>query len=303
MQHYPIDSFKKAYRTGDLQQAYQKDWDTLTNEWHVVLDAVETDSVDQQVARRIFGRRSLFEKECPHVVSDFATAHDNYRLSMANEDTAQALHFLDRAFVESDSAAPIKTEWSYQNLINGQPQKVEQVASIRDTTVDLQLLYADAFAMTQEWDKAVDHLSKGKQLFTENPDSLLRPAIETRNDSLQWKIYRDLTYRDILPDSAAFVKILHRTKIRSIRKAIKQERWNLVEKYGRLIARDPFQPRYFDDYQKLVHHLAFQRNDNLVKRFIKKLSAMPLRDRYRERLQQERRWLEFISNESIDSLK
>ncbi|WP_441001407.1 hypothetical protein [Fodinibius sp. SL11] len=297
MENYPINALKEAYHTGNLSEAYQVDWKTLTNEWHASLDTVETDTVDQQVARRIFGMRSLFEKECPHVISDFAVAHDNYRLSLSNQDTAKALHFLDQALVEADSVEPIKTEWSYRNLVNGYSQKIRQAATLSDTTVDLQLLYADAFAMSGDWGKAIKYLNEGQRLYEESPDSLLKLALETRNDSVQWKIYRDMTYANLLPDDITFAKALYRTKIRSIRKAIEQEQWEKVANYGRLLLKETLQQRYFDDYQRLIHHLAFQKESTLAGRFIEKLSVMPLRERYRERLQQEREWIIFLKGD------
>lgn len=294
MGHYPIEFLKEAYRTGDIAEAYQTEWQTLAEKWHAVLDTVVTDTVDQQTAQRIFGMRSLFEKECPHVISDFVAAHDNYRFALASQDTGRALKYLDRALVEGDSALPIKTEWSFRNLVIGDPEKVQKAATLADTTVDLQLLYADAFAIGGSWEEAAGYLQKGKELFIENPDSLLKPALETRSDSLQWKIYRDMTYDDILPDSATFVKTLYRTKIRSTRKAIDQHQLEEVENYAKQLLHEPLQQEYFDEYQLVIHHLAFQGKGYLAKRLIKKLAAMPIRNRYSERLQQEREWIQFI---------
>jgi hypothetical protein len=298
MQNYPIEYLKEAYRTGNLRQAYQTDWKTLANKWHAMLDTVEVDSLDQQVARSIFGMRSLFEKECPHLVSDFATAHDNYRFSLATRDTARALQFLDKALVEADSAAPIKTEWSYRNLMTGHPQKVAHAASFQDTTVDLQLLYADAFAMIENWEEAEKYLSRGKKLFEEKPDSLLKPALETRSDRRQWQIYRAMTYDNILPDSATFDKAVHRTKVRSVRKAMEQERWQKMKLYADLLLEHSLEQKYFDDYRQLIHHLAFQGQVAMAEEMINKLSSTPLRMRYKERLQQERNWLEFFAPSS-----
>lgn len=297
MQHYPIELLKKAYRSGDVAEAYQLDWQTLTEQWHTVLDTVETDTLDHQVARRILGMPSLFEKDCPHVVSDLATAREQYRFALAERDTARALALLDQALIEADSIAPIKTEWSYRNLVSSNSEKVRQAASLQDTTVDLQLLYADAFAMAENWKKAADHLKQGQELFIENPDSLLEPALATRSNRWQWKVYRLLTYDNILPDSTVFAEALYRTKVRSLRKAIDQERWKKVVQYSRQLLKHPPRQRYFDDYQRLIHHLIFQRHFDLAEDFMKNLSSMLLRNRYRERLQQERKWLQFLRSE------
>lgn len=294
MENYPIESLKQAYKTGSLADAYADDWQTLTATWHRHLDSVQVDSVDQKVASRIFGIPSLFEKKCAHIVSDFAAAWDSYHFHLANQDTVQALKSLDRAVAESDSVPRIKSEWGYRQLVGGHPQKVQQAASLEDTTVDLQLLYADAFALARDWEKAQKHLKKGQQLFVANPDSIIEPAVVTRMDSLQWSIYRKMTYEDQLPDSATFAKAYYRTKIRSFEKAVDKEEWASVDAYARQLSAIPLHCRYFDAYQQIIHHLAFIGNTQLAKQLMKQVMELPLRERYKERLQQEREWIEFL---------
>lgn len=296
LDNYPVELLKKAYRTANIPRTYDTKWATLTEGWHQALNTVEVDTVDRRAASRIFGIPSLFEQECPHVVSDFAAAHDNYRFYQANGDTARALKFLDRSLAEADSLPPIKAEWSYQNLLDNNVKKVKQAASLRDTTVDLQLLYADAFAMTSDRQRAKTHFLQGRKLFNQDPDSLLEPAIKTRQNERQWEIYRQMTYRNELPDSATFSKALYRTKIRSLRKAMDHENWSLVQQYTWQLLDNTVQLRYFDDYQKLIHHLVFRGHFTMAETMIEKLSDMPLRARYRERLQQERKWIDFLKS-------
>jgi hypothetical protein len=294
MRNYPVESLKEAYRTGNIGRAYAENWEVLTQNWHQHLDSIQVDTLDRQVASRIFGIPSLFEQECPHVVSDFAIAFDNYQFRLANRDTSRALDFLDQAVAEADSAAPIKAEWSYQHLVNGHSRKVQQAASLKDTMVDLQLLYADAFAMSEEWGHTQQHITKAQKLFAQNPDSLLEPALVTRMDRQQWEIYRQMTYNNELPDPTTFSEAYYRTKVRSLPKAIDQERWDLVGIYAGQLSKIPLHDRYFDDYLQLIRHLSFRGNVELAHGLMEKVSAMPLRDRYRERLQQDREWLEFL---------
>lgn len=292
---YPAARFKKAYPSGNIAKFYPGNWQELATGWHQHLDSVQVDSVDQQVAGRIFGIPSLFEQRCPHVVSDFAAAMDNYEHRLAERDTLMALHFLDRALTEADSLAPIKAEWSYRQLMSGNPQTVQQAASRQDTTVELQLLYADAFAMTGDHTQALPFINRAKKLFVQHPDSVLAPALATRLNRRQWQIYRQMTYRHTLPDSSAFSEAYYRTKIRSLRKALETEQWQRVESYATQLLTIPLHLRYFDDYQDLIHQLAFLGKRELAARLIKKMSAASLRNRYRERLDQEKEWLLFLS--------
>lgn len=296
MKNYPISNLKEAYHTGDFTEAYETDWETLTQEWHQSLDFVETDTVDRKIARRIFSRPSLFEKECPHIVSDFGLAEDRYQFFLANRDTTRALEALDRAVVLSDSVPPMKAEWSYRNLMTGNPQKIQQAASLQDSTLDLQLLYADAFAMTNNEERARPHLDRAESLFEENPDSLLKPALTTRQNKRQWSIYRQMTYYNNLPDSLTFSEANHRTKIRSINKAIDNEQWLLVENYTQQLIDDSLQITYFDDYLHLVHHVSFKGKVELSDQIIEQLGELSLRERYRERLQQQENWVSFLES-------
>jgi len=296
MDNYPISDFKQAYRTGDIGQAYSTSWKTLTNGWHQHLDSVTVDSVDKKIASQIFGIKSLFEQPCPHVISDFAQAWDTYHFYQADHDSAKALKTLDRAVALADSLPPIKAEWSYQHLIAGKSRIVRKAASFQDTTVDLQLLYADAFAMDNNLLQAEDHIAEAQQLYARHPDSLEAPALATRLDRRQWNIYRKMTYQNELPDSSTFRVAYYRTKIRSLKKAIKHEKWETVNRYSEQLLRIPVHQRYFDDYQKLIHQLAFLGKYLKTQEWIDKISKLSLRNRYRERLQQEQKWLDFLKS-------
>ncbi len=295
MRRYPIANLKEAYRSGDLAGAYPKGWEQLTREWHQHLDSVQVDSVDQQVASQIYSIPSLFEQACPHVVSDFAETWDTFHFYEAERDTTKMLQALDKALSAADSVAPIKAQWSYHHLVNGDYQQVQQAAARQDTTVELQLLYADAFALFGNTNRAALFMDRAQNLFQQQPDSILKPALDTRLDSVQWQIYRQLTYYHNWPDSTTFAKANDRTKVRSVRKAIDRERWILVNQYAAQLVKEQLHQRYFDEYQRLIHHLAFQGNIELASRLIGKLSAISLRERYRERLEQERKWLLFLS--------
>ncbi|MGD8426403.1 MAG: hypothetical protein PVH63_02175 [Balneolaceae bacterium] len=297
MKNYPVSSLKEAYRSGDIAQAYSADWQSLTQGWHSHLDSVSIDSVDKNIAHRIFSIPSLFEQKCPHVVSDFARAWDQYHFYQADRDSARALTALDHALTVADSLAPIKAEWSFQHLQSGDIEKVENVANLQDTTVDLQLLYADAFAMDGDWKQALSHVSRAKQLYAIHPDSLKAPALATRLNRRQWEIYIAMTYKDILPDSTTFAKAYYRTKIRSLRKAIKQEGWVRFRAYARQLISMPLHQRYFDDYQRLIHQLAFLRAFTISQDWINKVATLPLRSRYQERLTKEQKWLIFLKTE------
>jgi len=290
---FAVDSLKKAYAAGKIAKYYPGGWSELTKRWHQHLDSVQVDSVDQQTARRIFAIPSLFEQKCPHKISDFARAWDKYQFHRANYDTTGVLTALNRARTYASDVLPVKAEWSYWHLLNADYQTVQQVASLQDTAIDNQLLYADAFALSGDWNQAEEHLQKGRRLFEADPDSLMKPALETRKDREQWEIYNRITYHNQFPDSVTFATALYRTKIRSLKKAMEQEKWSSVKQYSRWLLGDPLEVRYFDEYLEAIHQLAFLEIYPLAEEFIHRLSKEALRTRYRQRLEQEREWLRF----------
>ncbi|WP_138431214.1 hypothetical protein [Fodinibius saliphilus] len=296
MDNYPVKNLKRAYSTGSVEKAYKKDWMALTQEWHHQLDSVQVDSLDEQAAARIFSYPSLFEKKCPHVVSSFMEDWDQYRHALAVKDTARALKYIDEAVAVGDSVPPVKTEWSFRHLENGDFKLVQQVSSLQDTTVELQLLYADANMAIGDTIRARKHLKKGKALFVQEPDSLLGAALAVRMDQRQWELYRRMRYKNQLPDSAIISQMYYRSKIRSLQKAIVHERWPLLIVYAHELLRHPVQRRYFDAYQLLIHRLAFLGEGRLAKSLIKKIKALELRERYKERLSTEKNWITFLES-------
>lgn len=291
---YPVENIKKAYRLANIPEAYDTDWEKLTEEWHQVLDTVEVDTIDRQVASRIFGIPSLFEQDCPRVQSDFARAWDHYRLYRAGKDTARMLHYLDKALRHSAGAPGVKSEWVFQHLIAGHVDTVTTAIAPQDTSVDLQLLYADAFALADDWGSAQRHLERGRMLFAQNPDSVHEPAIATRQDERQWRRYLELRYEGRRLGDSEFAESYYRTKIRAIRQAIDERQWNYLENYGRRLLQYPLHMRYFDVYLDLIHYLGYRSNFETAHLWIDRLKEEPLRPRYRERLQKEEQWIFFL---------
>ncbi|TYP93826.1 hypothetical protein LX73_1539 [Fodinibius salinus] len=295
MNEYPISLLKEAYRTADIAASYGKDWQVLANGWHRHLDSISVDSADQQTASRIFRIPSLFEQACPHVLSNFAARWDEYRFLMASHDTTQALAALDDALAAADSVASVKIEWSFRQLVAGKFDKVNRVAALQDTTVEQHLLYADAFAMNGDIETARQYLRKARQLFNPKQDSLLKPGMQVRQDDWQWNIYRQLRYQNYWPDSVIFAKTNYHIKIRTLKKAIKEERWELVEQYGRQLLQVNPRKRYVDEYLLFIHELALQGNHKLAEQWRRVVSKLSLRRRQAEQLQNERGWLKFMS--------
>lgn len=296
LKNYPVASFKEAYRKGSISGAYQVSFEKLIEEWHGHLERVSVDSADQRIARRLFSMPSLFEKECPHVLSDFAVHWDNYRFHLAERDTSSAISSLDEAYRLKRDNLFIKAEWTFRNLKAGNPGKVQKEAAIKDTLADLQLLYADAFALTKDYAEAKKYLNKGAELFKDDPeaDSLFKAALETRLDSLQWGYYLDLRYNNRFFKKEVYRNLLYRSKVRTVEQAIEKKQWSKLSTYSRELYEFPADTQYFDTYLQMLHTLGYLQKWDLAEKWLTKLNSLHKRQRYRERLQQESSWIAFM---------
>jgi hypothetical protein len=295
LKNHPVSNFKEAYRSGDLADAYSKDLEELVANWHLHLDTVTVDSLDQQTAQRLFSMPSLFEKECPHLLSDFAEQVDRYLFYRAEKDTVKYLSHLDSAVALRPDNYGIKAEWSFRNLEAGNHNNVAERASMQDSSAELQMLYADARFLSGQMDFANRHLHQAKRLLQKKPDQpeALRIGIQTRSDSSQWSTYVDLRYRKQLPEQP-FDKLIYRTKIRAIEQAIEREAWDQLRFYAQRLLDDPADLQYFDTYNSLLHILGFLEEWDLADRWMQKLVHLNLRQRYLERLEQQTDWIEFL---------
>ncbi|SMO36710.1 hypothetical protein [Fodinibius sediminis] len=299
LRRFPVEMLKQAYRTGDIIEAYPQKWETMVKQWHEHLDSTEVDSVDRRRASRIYAIPSLLEKPCPHTVSNLASAWDKYRYFEIRGDTTRMLETVDKVFKLSDSLAAVKTEWSFRHLEARKYDSVQQVASLEDTTLDLQLLYADAYAQTGNAEVAKRHVEAARKLTTSPPNAMKKWALETRSDNRQWQIYRRLMYEHRLPDSTTFDEAVYRTQIRAVQAALEQEEWAVFNLYAGQLLQGSFHEVFFDDYLRLIHHLAFQGRREAAEAWIQKLGEQSLRPRHRERLRKEMEWNAYLADREV----
>lgn len=299
LNNHPVSSFKEVYGCGSISEAYQLPTDSLVKNWHQALDTVSVDSTDQQVAQRLYGFPSLFEQQCPHVQSDFARIWDQYEFYMAEGDTAQALQYLDRARKTSPEDLFVKNRWAFLNLKVGNTRKVQQQASKTDTTADGLMLYADAFALEGKIDIAETYIIQAKRLLKEQPDSLLQPALEMRQDSVQWKYYRAIRYRNKSVSDSIFNKLNHRTQMQAIQQAIDKQNWKRMVRYARIGLDRQKDLAYFENYASLIEWLGFHRKYNLAREWLKILKSLPLRARYRQQIGDIQQWVDFVEKRGL----
>ncbi|HYW35529.1 MAG TPA: hypothetical protein VE868_08995, partial [Balneolaceae bacterium] len=299
LQNYPIKDFKHAYRTGDISQAYPVPFKKLVAGWHSALDTVKVDSTAKKAAAMLYSIPSLFQQKCPHVQSAFARHWDQFHYFMAIKDTAKALTHLNEAIQhipDNHHPAPIESQWAYLNLKTGHDRKVRRQASLSDTTSDVLMLYADAFAMNGESRIANKYVDKAAHLLLEKPDSTLQQALYTREHQRLWKYYRAMIYHHKTVSDSVFNTLDSHTRVRAIQQAIEQQNWNRMERYASVDLTHKIHTYNFDTYLHLIEWLAYEGNISAAKRWSKKVQQLPLRARYRQRLGEAKQWIDFLDD-------
>ncbi len=300
LNEYPPENLTRAYSSANISEAYNTSLESLTKKWHSVLDTVATDTLDRQIASRIFGTPSLFEQDCPRVQTDFAQAWDRYRLYRAEEDTTKMLKTLNEALRYSDESTAVKSEWTFQHLVSGNINAVQNAVSLQDSSIELQLLYADAFALTGILETARRHYNRALTLFAVNPDSLFEPAIAVRSDSEQWNSYTAMRYKGQWLSESEFQNVYYHTKIRALERAIEEYDHRYLEIYNKQLIRQPVNVRYFNTYLDLIHYLGIRSEFSAAKSWITQLKSIRLRPRYLERLEKEEEWINFLEKLTAD---
>lgn len=300
LKNYSVDHFKESYRRGDISSGYSKPMEELVEEWHIHLDTVAIDSLDQQIAARLFSMPSLFEQECPRLHTNFEKAWDQYLFFRAEGDTTHALEHLDIAVSYRPDNLRLKSEWAYEQLRGDNIEKVVTVTDINEPDINLQLLYADALALAGSMDQARNHVEKAAALAAFSGTALFEGAIALRLHQEQWQKYRSVTYDSEDVSEQEFATLFYRTKMRALQRALEQEKWERLSAYGSLLTEDPVELKYFDEYIELVHQLVFLEKWQLAETWIRQLESRELRPRYRQRLDEEKAWLNFCKNPNIE---
>ncbi|MDZ7716591.1 MAG: hypothetical protein U5J95_10295 [Balneolaceae bacterium] len=294
LNNYPVNDFKKAYRSASISDSYNKALSELVAEWKESLKDTKLDSTDESQARQLFSIPSLFEKQCPHVVSAFGEAWDHYNYTWAQGDTAKALKHLTKAVGLRPQNLRVKSEWVYQSLKAGELYPVQFEAALQDSSAELQMLYADAFALDDEFAIAQNHVAKAAMLVNQQKNNELSDALATRTDLWQWKRYLELTYKNKKLEAEEFKRVYYRTKIRAIEKEITDKNPENLTIYSQSLLPLPIDEKYMLQYLSMIHHLGYNGEIELAEKWILKLQEENLRPRHKQLLSEEKGWINFL---------
>lgn len=299
--NYPVSNFKKAYPNNDFENTYSKSFNQIVSEWHQHLNAVSIDSVDQQVSEFIFSRKSLFQKECPHVFSKDFELWDTYNFHLSNRDSVEALKTIDELYELDPSNKLVKRDWLQQQLLNEAYSTALYAFDKTDTLLTLELLNADALFLHGNVNEASALLQKLKPRLDSTTARNFKYSYQLRSDSVQWSYFLNNRYKDILPLQKGYSNLNLPNLMLSISKSIELKEQGpllLSSFYSSMAFKQELSEDWFNVYEQLIEELVFIHEFDEAELWIMALSKVNLRDRYHERLSELKEWDDFVQRYS-----
>lgn len=292
LRNRPVEHFRQAYRTSDLQGAYPDELADMVDRWHAHLDTVALDPREAQTGRRLFAQPSLFEKPCPRTIEPHERAFSTYRRHLAERDTSSALQALDRALSLRSGDERYLIEWADLQLALGQPERVAARLEAQDILAPgLVIRLADAHMMqgrSQQAREYADLVPATGQLDRPVPEHW---RASWREDEDRWRRYLVARYRPHRADSGAVERM--DTEIRWLwRDNLLQrgERERLLADLQRGDA-PGWQNGYLNTVLRASAHLRMNGNRQLAEELLDVIPYGDLRPAERHRIDEYRRFL------------
>tara|TARA_R110000868_G_scaffold306734_4_gene568179 strand:- start:49536 stop:51560 length:2025 start_codon:yes stop_codon:yes gene_type:complete len=294
LENYPVSNFKNAYPTSSFEKAYEIPFDSLVAGWHRSLPAVELDSIDQQVSNFIFSQRSIFQKNCPHMVSPIMELWDQVRLYETYPSKNRALPIVEQLYEMAPENITIKQKWAQYQLEFGKYDRVINGITENDSIPNTSILKADAFALNKDWEQAYHQLEHVWNSLPANLPRSFKYSFMLRKDTLQWNSFNSIRYNNSALTSDSFTEMNLPNQMLALQSGIEFElNPNLVD-YSLIASAQSKNQDWFDIYELLIDRLIFLEEFDLAQSWIDHVSEIELRPRYLERLQEQKEWLEFL---------
>ncbi len=278
----PLEDVKTAYRDASLDH-FPISFDQMYEEWTARLNGTYVDSLDLQVSENIFGRLSLFQKNCPHSLSESAEIFDRVNFAQTNNDTMTIARGYEQLLQLQPENAFVQTEWLRWKLITGDYAAVVDFVDESDSLLTHQILKADALMLAGRESDAWQHLNKHTDAISADDTRQFRYTLDLRRDSLNWKQHVHRRYLNQLPDSTTFLQLTPANQVLSINRSLLLRNDAKLKAYLDLLPPAAFNEDWFEIYLSALWHLAYQRETDLFSQTLEPLLQDRLRDRYRER--------------------
>lgn len=290
---YPIEYLKSAYPGADIETFYPVSFDSLVAGWKQQLPISEVDSLDQQVSTMVFSQQSLFQISCPRASNPLLEQWDEIRLLEAKNDSAAALTMVNRLYEDYSNLAFIKQKWLNYQIRLGDPLTVVGAVAPDDSSFGFQLMKSDALFLAGSHTEAEALLAQLRKEKSSETDQNTEFSFEVRRDSLTWGIFVRARYLSDLPDPDTFDTMPAPLKWLLINRSLHLNEKETFISYIQRIQPADLTATWFDQQLSVIDRLVFLNSFSLAEQWLEALQKTTQRLRYKERLSEQREWLEF----------
>ncbi len=293
LDHYPVEYFKSAYPTTDFESSYNVPFDSLVTRWKAQLPVTEIDSLDTQVSQFIFSQQSLFQMSCPRKIHPILQGLDSIRYFESLSDSTNALETVINLYEDFPEMPLIRQLWASYQMRSGNFETISSEITNTDSTLALQLMKADSYFMQGELDFANDLLNDLRNDSTLISGESAQNSLTVRSDSLTWNVFYRARYSDQLVPSDVFALQPKPLQWLLINRAIASQSSFLLSEYAEIMLTEISDLTWFDTQESLIDKLVYYGEFELAQQWIDKVSDLELRDRFKERVQEQQEWLDF----------
>ena len=293
LENYPVNHLKEAYQTSDFETAYPQPFDTLVAQWLDQLPVADIDSVDEETSQAIFAQQSLFQITCPHTQSPLVKAWEMVNMYELSNDSSAAMRELDALFTEQPGIPLIKQKWADYQLNARQPEAVIQAFSDEDSIPTFPLVKADAYLIVGR-PEAANQLYQQTRNNADSSDVTLMESLEVRSNPLFWETFIRARYYHQLPTAEVFEQVPIQLKWLIIRRTLQHHQNEELVSFVDAFDEAELTLEWFEIELEVIDRLIFLDKFDRATKLIDLLQNQQPRERYIERLNQQREWLEFM---------
>ena len=291
LKNYPVGKFKTAFRHSSLDAGYGTSIDSLQAGWKRHLQTVEVDRRARAASLQAFAVPSVFDQDCPRMVTSYQEAIDRYRFHLAEKDTSGALEALQRA-VEAD---PDRPDPRYRRMyLQAQLHRWEDVLSAdipeKEEWIGLLLIRADALKSTGDEDRAGDLLHTLDSLSAETGRS--RSDVELRQTD--WPAFLKTTYYSTeqqINEISAKPEALQWVWLKQL---LEEQRYDILIEAAAEIRPD-YRTGFHQQMMRVSEYLAANGYAETATQWLKEVPEEDLQPVLVDQLRQARRFADFVS--------
>jgi hypothetical protein len=293
LSNYPVEQFKEAYAHSDFESAYDLPMDSLVASWILTLPETQIDSLDRENSAFIFSQRSVFQKHCPHSVTQEMELWDQVQFHKSNQDDSLAFDKISELRTLLPDNELIQQEWMSYKLRFCNYGAVSDFTISSDSLPSLLIMKADAFALRGQWNEAYDELERVWNILPYPFPPSFEYSFEIREDTTNWIHLNAARYLELMPPLGTR-DLNTSTETVITNEAIRQNKYEFLNSYAHTLIDKEKSIDFFSIYLEMTDRLIFQQRFEIAQEWIDALSELDLRPRYQERLQEQQEWLDFM---------